>query len=257
MADLSVHDAPIWAFTMVRFPHHLHEVANQVGPAKLMLRARPPVVGTVPVAHENAAHSAEDRVRRIGGALAMDLEDGDGCRRHHRPQPLGDVPPLSWERKDLRCGCILPGRNKTGDASLTPIEPDQVRAFTAWKALSPKTKATDSVFVTLAGEPIDPREATEIYRSSVRPRWSPPGATARAVDASAWGEGAASPRRSSERGHGRTAQRSRRGLVRRRSKRRSPAIDRYRRELGTYRELTLGDWTPLCPSSQPLWRPRM
>ncbi|HEY8074575.1 MAG TPA: hypothetical protein VIF62_10700, partial [Labilithrix sp.] len=33
--------------------------------------------------------------------------------------------------------------------------------------------------------------------------------------------------------------------VRRRSKHKSSAIERYRRELGTFKELSLGDWTPL------------
>ena len=180
------------------------------------------------------------RAEALGGAIdEVDdaLEDDDA---------LGDVPPLTWGRVDLRRGCILPGRNKTGDTSLTPIEPDLVRALTAWKALAPRTGAGDSVFVTLAGEAIDPRDAKEIYTTSVR-------AALAAADCDRpelWASGGG---RRPLRLHDARASFVTVALingrpedwVRRRSKHKSSAIERYRRELGTFRELTLGDWTPL------------
>ena len=63
---------------------------------------------------------------------------------------------------------VLPDRNKSDDASLTPLGGDIVRALSAWKSLCAKTTATDPVFVDDDGEPIDLDEATEIYRSVVR-----------------------------------------------------------------------------------------
>jgi hypothetical protein len=159
---------------------------------------------------------------------------------------FGDVPALTWGRVDLRRGYILPDRNKTDDASLTPLEPDLVRALKAWKAMCSKTRASDPVFVTKAGEPIDPDEATELYRSTMRAAlvaadadrpelWTPPRGQMglRLHDARASFVTVALV-------NGRTEE-----WVRRRSKHKSSAIERYRRQLGTWRELSLGDWTPL------------
>lgn len=159
---------------------------------------------------------------------------------------FGDVPALTWGRVDLKRGAILPERNKTGDTSLTPIEPDLVRALTAWKAMCTKTKADDPVFVTLDGAPVPPHDAKEVYCSTLR---------------------AALVAKDCDRPELWTAKRGQRALrlhdarasfvtvalvngrsedwVRRRSKHKSSAIERYRRQMGTYAELKLGDWVPL------------
>jgi hypothetical protein len=159
---------------------------------------------------------------------------------------FGDVPALTWGRIDLRRGAILPDRNKTGDMTLTPLEPDLVRALEAWKRITLKSGPDDPVFVTTDGAAIEPREATESYRAMLR-------AALVAHDCDRpelWTAG-----------HGRRVLRLHdarasfvtvalvngrsEDWVRRRSKHKSSAIERYRRVLGTFRELELGDWVPL------------
>ncbi len=167
-------------------------------------------------------------------------------RTRSRTKTFGEVPPLTWGRIDLRRGAILPDRNKTGDTSLTPLEPDLVCALKIWKTMSTKTGADDPAFVTRAGEPIEPREATDAYRASLR--------------AALVAEECNRPELWTA-GHGRRTLRlhdARASFVtvalvngrsedwgRRRSEHKSSAIERYRRELGTSRELNLGDWGPL------------
>ena len=177
----------------------------------------------------------------LGGAI----DEVDEAARDEGDE-LGDVPPLTWRRVDLRRGYILPDRNKTSDASLIPIEADVARALAVWKRVTKASGPDDPVFTTPAGTAIAPREATTIYRAAVkralvaadcdRPElWTPARGQRglRLHDARASMVTIALL-------NGRTED-----WVRRRSKHKSSAIEAYRRDLGTYRELTLGDWVPL------------
>ena len=125
-------------------------------------------------------------------------------------------------------------------------EGDIVRALDAWKSLCEKTGAEDPVFVTAGGEPIDPREATDAYRSMLHAALI----AAEADRPELWTKAAG---RKELRLHDARASfvtvallsgRSK-DWVRRRSKHKSSAIERYRRHIGTFRELELGDWVPL------------
>ncbi len=161
-------------------------------------------------------------------------------------ETFGETPPLTWRRIDVRRRVILPDRNKTNDTSLTPIEPDIANALAAWKTLTPRSGDDDPVFVDVAGNAIGPEDAKEIYCSSVktslvaaerdRPElWSPPRGWRPLIlhNARASFVTVALVNGRSE------------DWVRRRSKHKSSAIERYRRQLGTYKELDLGDWVPL------------
>lgn len=159
---------------------------------------------------------------------------------------LEEVPPLTWRRLDLRRRVILPARNKTNDVELTPLDEDLTRALTAWKAMHPKAGADDPVFVTAAGLPITPDDASEGYRSSLQ-------AALRKADQDRPELWEAGYRRRPLRLHDARASmvtvalRAGKGedWVRRRTKHKSSALERYRRATSTLAELDLGFWTPL------------
>jgi hypothetical protein len=160
---------------------------------------------------------------------------------------LEAIPPATWSRFDLRRGVVYIDRDKTGDPRPIPLDPGVCAALKAWRDMHPDAKATDLVFVDMAGKPIDGEGLAETFREThLRP-------ALQAADMDRLELYERSAVRQPLRLHDLRASfvtiafangRDER-WVRDRTGHRSGALERYRRVARTVEELALGDWTPL------------
>ena len=158
-------------------------------------------------------------------------------------QALDEVPALTWRRLDLRHGIVRMDREKTGKPRPVPIDPDIVRAMKAWREVTPRPADDDVVFVEMSGEPIDRHEAADLLRAAL---------LAAGQDREELHD-TKSPFRRPVRLHDLRASMVTIAMangrpeewIRRRTGHTSSALERYRREAATLKELTLGDWLPL------------